>query len=291
MKCPKCNYENLDSAKFCFSCGAKMEEAPLTKYTVQLRNKMINCARSPIFIIALILFTVVSFIQVINGIENGALYSFEVLDDAFDEIGIELDVDEIGHTLRRTSISFLSIYDVTQTVNTAESVFKLLVVFSLWTVFFASFSSNGNIKLAGVGLNIIKIGQIVMCVINCLTAAVYFIASAVVLEGIDKIYLSEDVYAIQSTVILWIFIAVSITVIMNIIYTFAVCKSLRGGIFVATTDYDADVSSGLTFFCYVGGAAMIATSIFNIVNIISGIAMILFGMINSKFGNTHITNW
>ncbi|MBR6808246.1 MAG: zinc ribbon domain-containing protein [Clostridia bacterium] len=291
MKCPNCNYENLDSAKFCFSCGTPMETAPLTKYTVQLRHKMINCVRSPIFIIAMILFTVANVVQVVNGIENSEVYDFEVLDETFEDIGLELDFGVISRALKGASRSFVSVYDITTTVNTVDSVFKLLVVFSLWAVFFSSFTTNGDLKLAGIGLNIIKIGQIFVCVMNSIVAMMYFVICALALEGIESIYLSDDIYAVKETVLFWVFIAVTVTVIINVVFTVAVCKSLRAGIFVATTDYDADTSSALTFLCYVGGAFVIISSIFNIINIISGIAMILFGMINSKFNSIHITNW
>ena len=291
MKCPKCNYENLDSAKFCFSCGTPMEEAQLTKYSLQLRNKMINCARSTIFIVALILFSVVSIVQIVNDFESDALYSFDSLEEAFDEIGLDFDLDDISRDLRRVSISFINMYDLTQTVNTAESIFKLLVVFSLWAIFFASFTPNGNLKLAGVGLNIIKIGQIVTCVISCVAAALNFIAVAVVLEGIERIYLAGNVFAIKETVLFWVFIAVTITIIINVVFTCAVCKSVRAGIFVATTEYDSDASGALSVLCYIGGAFMIVTSLFNILNVLSGVVMIMFGMVNAKFGNTHITNW
>lgn len=282
MKCPKCYFENLDSVKFCQNCGTKLEKEGPSLYVSQLRNKFINAVRSPLFIIAVVLLIIGNLITINEMSGHDYTDSIEVVQEIFDENDINYNLEEITDAMLAIDVLVWDIGDFVELIQNASMVTPVLTMICLIMIIVSSFVPARDYKMATMGFSIIKVMQIISCIASCLLYTGILIGSLDVLSRVNKNYV------IPEGVVGLIILVCIVAAIIKIVYTVAICETLNAGISVATGISERDISHALTGWCYLIGAVTVLLSRFGISAILEGVAIILFGVANKKFGESAI---
>ena len=289
--CQNCGVPLDDNARFCIECGAPSPEKSTVAQSyapVQLlsSNRVLDtvrgCAKSPLFLVAIIAFSLTIILSIIASISTGSSMSISA--------GMygDMQVDMSGF--------YLVVAIISAVIGSAPSV---LVAVCMWMTYGSAAGKKERMSTAG--LSILRIMMLIMLIMMCVCAGMFlivFLIFAIIfimvpdlsyfdfssnIPGLDP-QMPEAVFAIMLVVA---FVMVALFCTLGIIYYVKILKtvtSIRDTI--KTGKIVGKVSSFVAvmaivvgaFFIFGGLASMLVNPVITgVATIASALSSILFG--------------
>ncbi len=249
----------------------------MSSYVCRLRDRVIISARFGTFLAAVILVTLSLFVQL--AAINDGLRIFRALDGLSELLDFDA-LKYLGYTIELVL--------ETSEIEIAPLKFLMLIptvltVIGLWLIYGSARTRSYDLSVAVVGCKMVKVVEIVVCVIKSLFfAAIWFKALDLSSNG----YFSDSIERYCGIAAL---VAV-LVIILCIVKCVAICKALDTAIDAAKEEYVRDQSRFIVVVCVINGIVGALMSGFDFVGILNGTASILFAMTASLFLNSVVIN-
>ncbi len=313
MFCPNCGAQNENEATFCKNCGAKLaasqgepqaqpaeaftpnaaQPQPANSYTNYApyqapvpENPVIGTvkrvAASPVFLTAVILFTVSLVMEIISSFApSNALVSF--LYDFARENGF-------GYEMRQ----FLNEYDFLLEQDVAGILFSsaptIVMAVGLWLIYAAAKKPNAS-GMSSAGLTVAKVMTIISLVLISIVTALFAIAFLGVSVGLNY---ADGIPDFAFGIVYGIMFVVAVAFVLYIVYLAKIIQSLNTVKNTVNSGIASDKVSGFVgVMCYIVGVITALNSISGLLfsvptflsSLCSGVATVLFGVVLFRYRN------
>ena len=281
MFCSNCGIENAEGAVFCKNCGKNLTQpsAPVKVAKPPLSNNptlnvIKKVASSPLFLVAIIAYSVQILGSVIVAAGSGPLFSGMIYNILY-EFGADIPYE---------------LYDILDGIAMAGSgpvivgtiiglIPTILICIGLW-ITYASARSRLSSGMKTSGLTMIKVITIIQLVGDCLTLAAFeiFLMFAVVASA-------AEAYGFVVVIFVFIVILGTAMYILQIIYLSKIVKSINTAKNTIATGVPSNkVSSFLAVWAFVSAAGFIFSLPASFISSAAAItSLICFGLVIFKY--------
>ncbi len=273
MFCPKCGMQIPDDSAFCHHCGQPVNSQPGSNQqyanynpyqqpyaqtvaqpqgSQKVVDKLKSAGSSPLFLIAVIAFSLTIVISLITSIYTSTSSDFaDTIMILASKFGVDYDIYSTFTTASVASSIFSAVM---------SSLPSILVAIGLWLTYSSAISKSNRMKTSG--LTLVKV------------VMVFYMVALDVLFGICEIvFLISSVAATSygvddgTTILLVVFniLIIAIIAFINVYYAFVI-KSINTAKRVATTGVASDkVSSFVGVLCFISAVGTALTLIANLI--------------------------
>lgn len=253
--CANCGTSNEDASLFCQSCGTALESAPQpesaqsTPYAAPAYTSPQQPAQStavsvlkgtgasPLFLVAIILFSAMILFQLINAfaVQTSVSFADNFLDDfIYSEYGSDFYTYESDLEDLEGALNAFGGFSVAGTI--IGLIPNILIAIGMWMFYGASRSSLGD-RIATGGLTMVKVISIIQLVLACIGFALAEIMLVLVITASNLIpwdeIMSEFTYdynlniaGILTPIIIAGIVVVAIVAVLYILYMVKIIKTI-----------------------------------------------------------------
>ncbi len=288
MFCSNCGIENTDGAAFCKNCGTKIGTVAAPVYTAPVQavkaplsshpvlNVVKKVASSPLFLVAIIAYSVQILAAIINSTTIGARLEM-LLYNLLDEMGgmVPYEFYEFVDAISR-------IGDIPYVLGTLIGLIPaILICVGLW-ITYASARSRLSSGMKTSGLTMIKVITIIQLIGSCIAVAIIEILLLLAVIGIAA---TEYAPGLAIAILVFLVLVVAATYTLQIIFSAKIIKSINTAKNTVATGVPSDKVSGfVAVWAFVSAAGFLFSLFANFLSSAAAMtALICFGILIFKY--------